>query len=128
MHLILYKLIYQALHSHFLKIFSGEMTSGLKQMKDNKYCSMKQKHSLDKLLMQFILCFYWMNPCFWLMRKELYLIHEFIADEHAVTDSNAAAFANMLLTTSFGKFNFLPAQSFFYSSIKLSIFCSVYFL
>ena len=68
--------------------------------------------------MQFIMCFYWMNPFFHLIKKELYLIHEFIADEEAVKHADADAFAKMLLTAQFGKFNFLPAQSIFYSSIK----------
>ena len=48
----------------------------------------------------------------------MYLIHEFIADEKAIEKSDANAFAKMLLTAQFGKFSLLPAQSFFYSSIK----------
>ena len=68
--------------------------------------------------MQTILCIYWINPFFWWLKNELYLIHEFIADEKSVENNNAAAFAEMLLTAKYGKFEFLPAQPFFYSSIK----------
>ncbi|HEX5150913.1 MAG TPA: N-acetylmuramoyl-L-alanine amidase [Parafilimonas sp.] len=89
-----------------------------KQILQHKITHIRQKHSWDKLYIQFLLCFYWMNPFFHLVKKELYLIHEFIADEHAVKHSDADAFAKMLLTAQFGKFNFLPAQSIFYSSIK----------
>jgi N-acetylmuramoyl-L-alanine amidase len=89
-----------------------------KQILQHEMIHIKQKHSWDKLFMQFILCFYWMNPFYYLIKRELYLIHEFIADEKAVKHSDADAFAKMLLTARFGKFNFLPAQSIFYSSIK----------
>jgi len=64
------------------------------------------------------MCFYWANPFYHFIKKELYLIHEFIADEKAIEKSDANAFAKMLLTAQFGKFKFLPAQSIFYSSIK----------
>ena len=89
-----------------------------KQILRHELTHVQQKHSHDKLFMQVVMCFFWMNPFFWLIRKELYVIHEFIADEKAVENNDAAAFAEMLLTTQFGKFNYLPAQSLYYSSIK----------
>ena len=89
-----------------------------KQILQHEITHIQQKHSWDKLYVQFLLCFYWLNPFFHLIKKELYLIQEFIADEQAVKHSDADAFAKMLLTAQFGKFNFLPAQSIFYSSIK----------
>jgi N-acetylmuramoyl-L-alanine amidase len=89
-----------------------------KQILQHEITHIKQKHSWDKIFMQVSLCFYWMNPFFYLIEKELFLIHEFIADENAVKHSDADAFAKMLLTARFGKFQFLPAQSIFYSSIK----------
>ena len=89
-----------------------------RQILQHEIAHIKQKHSWDKLFMQSIMCFYWMNPFYYLMKKELYLIHEFIADEKAIEHSDADAFAKMLLTAQFGKFNFLPAQPIFYSSIK----------
>lgn len=89
-----------------------------KQILQHEITHIQQKHSWDKLYVQAILCFYWLNPFFHLIKKELFLIHEFIADEKAVKHSDADAFAKMLLTAQFGKFTFLPAQSIFYSSIK----------
>ncbi len=93
-------------------------TDNGKQILQHEITHIKQKHSLDKIFMQLVLCLCWMNPFYWLLKKELYLIHEFIADEKAVNDNDAASFAKMLLTAQFGKFEFLPAQSIFYSSIK----------
>ncbi len=89
-----------------------------KQILQHEITHIRQKHSWDKLFMQYIMCFYWMNPFFHFVKKELYLIHEFIADEEAVKHADADALAKMLLTAQFGKFNFLPGQSIFYSSIK----------
>ncbi|HEX5552994.1 MAG TPA: M56 family metallopeptidase, partial [Chitinophagaceae bacterium] len=40
----------------------------------------QQKHSVDKLFMESILAIFWINPFFYLIRKELHIIHEFIAD------------------------------------------------
>ncbi len=89
-----------------------------RQILQHEIVHIKQKHSLDKIFVQLMLCFYWINPFFWWLKKELYLIHEFIADEKSLENNNAAVFAKMLLTAKLGKFNFLPAQPFFYSSIK----------
>ena len=89
-----------------------------KQILQHEITHIKQKHSLDKIFIQLLLCFYWINPFFWQLKKELYLIHEFIADEKAVSNNNTAAFAQMLLAARFAKFEYLPAQSIFYSSIK----------
>ena len=89
-----------------------------KQILRHEITHIKQKHSWDKIFMQLVLCFYWINPFYHFIKKELFLIHEFIADEKAVERSDADAFAKMLLTAHFGKLNFLPAQSIFYSPIK----------
>ncbi len=89
-----------------------------KQILQHEITHIRQKHSWDKLFIQLLLCFFWMNPFYWLLKKELYLIHEFIADEEAVGKNDAAAFAKMLLASQYGKFQFLPAQSIFYSPVK----------
>ncbi len=89
-----------------------------KQILQHEITHIKHKHSIDKLFVQMMMCFYWINPFYYFIKRELYLIHEFIADEKAIEQSDANAFAKMLLTAQFGKFKFLPAQPFFYSSIK----------
>ncbi len=47
----------------------------------------KEKHSADRLFMNIVLIFFWCNPFFWLMRREMNMIHEFIADSKAVEDN-----------------------------------------
>lgn len=77
-----------------------------------------QKHSWDKLFFQALKAVFWMNPIYYLMQRELLLIHEFIADEKAIQDKDGAAFAQMLLRTQIGQFSYDPAHPVFYSSIK----------
>ncbi|MFL5810599.1 MAG: N-acetylmuramoyl-L-alanine amidase, partial [Flavisolibacter sp.] len=80
-----------------------------------------EKHSLDTLFMQMILILFWCNPFFWLIRKELKVIHEFIADKKSVGEGGSAAFAAMVLQSTYpDQFNSL-VNSFFQTSIKRRI-------
>ncbi len=78
----------------------------------------QEKHSYDKLFINMVLIFFWSNPVFWLMRKELNMIHEFIADKKAVEDSDTAAFAAMILQATYPQHRFQLTNNFFYSPIK----------
>ncbi len=89
-----------------------------RQIFRHELAHIEQKHSSDKLFLQIITLIFWANPFYWLIQKELSLIHEFIADEKAIDNKDAEAFALMLLQSQFGKNTFLPLQSFNYSPIK----------
>ena len=89
-----------------------------KQILNHELTHIRQNHTYDKVFMQLLLAVFWMNPVYWIIQKELYLIHEFIADEEALGDKDADAFALMLLQSVYGKEIFSPAQSFSYSPIK----------
>ena len=78
----------------------------------------KEKHSLDKIFLNITLVFCWINPFFWLIRKELNMIHEFIADKKAVGQYDTAVLASMIIKTAYPKHNFLITNHFFYSPIK----------
>lgn len=78
----------------------------------------RQRHSADKLFCETVLLVFWCNPFFWLIRREMYMIHEFLADRQAIQNNDGAAFAAMILQT-------LPlaqpgplANPFFSSQIK----------
>jgi len=88
------------------------------QIYQHEMAHIRQKHSLDKLLMQIIRIIFWMNPVYYYMQRELLLIHEYMADQKAVRDGDADAFARMLLATQFSGFAFEPAHPLSYSSIK----------
>ncbi len=78
----------------------------------------QEKHTHDKIFLNIVLILFWCNPVFWLLRKELHLIHEFIADKKAIEDGDTTAFAAMILASSYPKTNFNSINPFFYSPIK----------
>ena len=92
-------------------------TSG-QQIFNHEIAHIKEKHSYDKIFLNILLIFFWLNPFFWLIRKELYMIHEFIADKEALEDSDVNAFAAMILQTIYPGQNFSLANNFFYSPLK----------
>jgi hypothetical protein len=81
----------------------------------------QQRHTLDKVFLLLLLVPFWMNPFFWLIRKELAALHEFSADQKALTTVDTAALAQMILYTAFPQQHFLFANYFFQSTIKRRI-------
>ena len=77
-----------------------------------------QKHSYDKLACQVLTCIFWFNPFYWIIQKELGMIHEFTADEAAITDNDTDSFARMLLQAHYHNTYLVPEHPFFSSSIK----------
>jgi N-acetylmuramoyl-L-alanine amidase len=78
----------------------------------------QERHSFDKLFMQIALIMFWINPVYWLIQKELSLVHEYIADEAAVAENDTEQFARMLLQTHYAGYYPEIIQPFFYSPIK----------
>lgn len=78
----------------------------------------EEKHSLDKLFMQLVLIVGWINPVFWLIRHELRMVHEFIADRKAVQDQDASVLAAMILQASYPQHYSQLTNAFFHQSIK----------
>ena len=91
------------------------------RMLKHELTHIEQYHSYDKLLVTFTTYLFWMNPFFWIIRKELEVVHEFIADEEAVAGDDAAVLAEMLLKAHYHSNSLSVGQSFFYSSIKRRI-------
>ena len=98
-----------------------QSTTG-KQIFKHEMAHIRERHSHDKLFINLILCFFWCNPFFWFYRKELNMIHEFIADKKAVEDNDTAAFAAMILLVSYPQHRFPLTNNFFYSPIKRRLF------
>lgn len=92
-----------------------------KRILQHELLHIRQWHTLDKLLLQSVLMFFWFNPFYWLLQKELSLVHEFIADEGAIENRDTELFARMLLQEYCGKMYpdiVLP----FFSSTKRRLF------
>jgi TonB-dependent SusC/RagA subfamily outer membrane receptor len=92
-----------------------------RQILRHELTHIEQLHTYDKLLIAMLSALFWMNPFLWIIRRELEVIHEFIADEKAVDEADASALAAMLLQTHYQSTVFSTGQSFFYSSIKRRI-------
>ncbi|MGV4414174.1 M56 family metallopeptidase [Chryseobacterium sp. T1] len=85
------------------------------QILKHEMVHIEQKHTWDKLFMQLVKAIFWMNPMFYIINKEINLIHEYLADNKAVKRSDTKAFAQMLLASHFPG-RTLPATSPFLSS------------
>jgi len=88
------------------------------QVLQHELIHVQEKHSTDTLIMQLVLAIGWCNPFFWLARKELHMIHEFIADQHSVEAGDTASFAAMLLAAAYPRQQYLLTHPFFFSPIK----------
>lgn len=78
----------------------------------------REKHTHDKLFLGAVLVPFWCNPFFWLIRREMAMIHEFIADRRSVDGPDGAAFAAMLLEAAYPGRSHLLANAFFHSPLK----------
>ncbi len=79
-----------------------------------------EKHSSDTVFMEIVNVIFWINPFFYLIRKELRVIHEFLADQFAVKEHNEYDYAELLLMQVLGTENRLT-QPFFNNQIKRRI-------
>lgn len=86
-----------------------------KQILKHEMVHIEQRHSYDKIFIEIVTAIFWFNPFFYLIKKEISLIHEYLADNKAVRQSDTKAFAQMLLASHFSG-NQLPATSPFLSS------------
>lgn len=89
-----------------------------KQMMQHELTHVQQKHSVDKITIQLVLIAGWFNPFFWLIKKEMEMIHEFIADKKAVANGDTASLAQMLLAAAYPQQHYLLTNPFFFSPIK----------
>lgn len=86
-----------------------------KQVLKHEMVHIEQKHSFDKILIEVVTAIFWFNPFFHIIKREISLIHEYLADKKAVKNSDTKAFAQMLLASHFSGTQ-LPAASPFLSS------------
>lgn len=86
----------------------------------HEYFHIAQKHSADVLFMELVNAFCWFNPFFCLMKKELKAIHEFLADQYAVTDNTRWEYAELLLMRAMDTHQSL-VNPFFHNQIKRRI-------
>ena len=89
-----------------------------RQIFQHELVHVKEKHTLDKLFLQAVLIVFWCNPFYWLIKKELRFIHEFIADKQSVSEAGTATFAAMILQAAYPLLYSSIVNPFFQTSIK----------
>lgn len=90
------------------------------RMLEHEITHCRQLHSVDKIWARIVCCVFWFNPVFWAVKKEIHLVHEFLADKRSFA-SDSAAFSRILLEEMYPGYHWPLANSFFYSPIKRRI-------
>ncbi len=80
----------------------------------------EQKHSWDTIFMELLTVVFWINPFFYLMKKELKAIHEFLADQFAISENTKWQYAELLLMQALNTNQHL-VNPFFHNQIKRRI-------
>ncbi|MCI4669053.1 MAG: M56 family metallopeptidase [Bacteroidia bacterium] len=56
-----------------------------------------QKHSLDRVLLEILQLMLWFHPLVYLLKRELIVLHEFLADQGSVNEETRKPYQNLLL-------------------------------
>jgi N-acetylmuramoyl-L-alanine amidase len=81
----------------------------------------RQRHTLDLLLLRPVMILFWFNPVFYFVYRELRTIHEFEADALASADCDRFSYAELLVWQTLSHRPGGLFHSFFSSSIKRRI-------
>lgn len=78
----------------------------------------RQYHSVDKLLVEVVIALAWVNPFFYFIRRELHLVHEFLADESSCNKGEVRRYAKLLLSQALQTHPSSLASSFFHKALS----------
>ncbi|MDX1472315.1 MAG: M56 family metallopeptidase, partial [Flavobacteriaceae bacterium] len=79
----------------------------------------KQKHALDILFIEILQILFWFNPLIYLIKKDIKLNHEFLADQAVINQGvQPQAYQKLLLSYSSSQPHFQLGNAINYSSIK----------
>ncbi len=92
-----------------------------RQILKHEMVHIEQYHSVDKLFLETFCALFWMNPIFFLIKKELHLIHEYLADAQSVKHTDTKSFAEMILASHFSNSVQTLTSPFLSSNIKKRI-------
>lgn len=98
---------------------SPESADG-QQILQHELAHVTEKHSVDKLFMELVCAVCWLNPFFHLYKRELAVVHEFIADQQAA-GGKVADYAQTILQVSLQSRQLSITNNFFHPPIKRRI-------
>jgi TonB family protein len=94
---------------------------GMKEMLAHEMEHVRQRHSLDVMIMELVTISQWFNPFIWLLKRSIRENHEFLADHGVLKPGvSPAAYRLLLLGSSMG-LQPVIANNFNYSLIKIRI-------
>ena len=88
-----------------------------RQVLAHEYGHVRQRHTIDIVLAELVFAVFWINPVFYFIKRELKVVHEFLADD-STTDK--AGFAMHLVSQAIGKETKI-AHNYFGSSVSRRI-------
>jgi N-acetylmuramoyl-L-alanine amidase len=92
-----------------------------KQILRHELNHVRQKHSLDLLLLKPMAALCWINPFFHLVYREIRAVHEFLADNDAISEGDQYQYAESLLWQTVRNPSSSLLHPFFQSPIKRRI-------
>jgi N-acetylmuramoyl-L-alanine amidase len=92
-----------------------------RQIMQHELFHVKQLHTIDILFMECCCILCWFNPFFFLIRKELKAIHEFLADQYAVASTDPQRYMEFLVLKAIDSRNNAVGHYFFQSHLKRRI-------
>jgi len=122
-----YKLIYvngsNTAFSFFNYLFIGTKASGADTIIRHELVHIRQKHSMDIILLEVFKIINWFNPFIYLLQNSLKAVHEFIADENTtVSETDTLTYSTFLLNNAYGVSGSSITHSFFnYNLLKKRI-------
>jgi TonB family protein len=115
----------QSTFSFFKDIFWGEETAPEspegQQILKHELEHVQARHTADKLFMQLVCSICWINPFFHLLKKELGMVHEFLADKAATARQPREDYARTLLQMTLQTKRVLLINSFAQAPVKRRI-------
>lgn len=78
----------------------------------------RQHHSIDIILIELIKIIFWFNPIIWILKKEIQLNHEYLADNKVLERQNLKSYQDILLNLVFRNNSTYLASNFNYSLTK----------
>ena len=96
-------------------------TKGWEKMLEHEKQHIRQGHTFDVLVLEFVAVFQWFNPFFWMFRRALRENHEFLADQAVISHGTAPSWYKQILLNQFVGEQVVIANNFNYSLIKSRI-------
>jgi len=100
--------------SFFNYLFIGTNTQGTETIIRHELVHIRQKHSIDIILLEIVKIINWFNPLVYLLQNSLKNLHEYIADKKAASsETDVLSYSSFLVSNAYGVGGFSITHSFF---------------